>query len=270
MPELPEVETTRRGILPAVGRTVRKVVLRVPALRWPVPADLESALVGQSLRGVERRAKYLLLRFDTGTVILHLGMSGYLRLVRGESPLKKHDHIDLLFTDGSALRLNDSRRFGAFLWTGDAPMDHPLLVEMGPEPVAGSLDGDYLFQKARGRRVAVKPFIMDQKIVVGVGNIYASEALHRAGIHPLREAGRISRNRYEKLVLAIGEVIQEAIAAGGTTIRDFQVGEGKPGYFRQQLRVYGRDGKPCLGCGRAIRQMRQGQRSTYYCSACQR
>jgi len=270
MPELPEVETTRRGIFPAVGRTVRKVVLRTPALRWPVPSRLVAALAGQVLRDVDRRAKYLLLRFDAGTAIMHLGMSGYLRLVSAESPLKKHDHIDILFTDGSALRFNDTRRFGAFLWAGDDPMEHPLLVELGPEPFAGSLDGEYLFQKARGRRLAVKPFIMDQKIVVGVGNIYASEALHRAGIHPAREAGRISRDRYERLSAAIGQVIQEAIGAGGTTIRDFQVGEGKPGYFRQKLRVYGRDGEPCLTCGRAVRQMRLAQRSTYFCPRCQR
>jgi formamidopyrimidine-DNA glycosylase len=269
MPELPEVETTRRGIEPHLtGRTIERLVCRVPRLRWPLPGEAVS-LAGQQVVAVERRAKYLLLRCGDGTLILHLGMSGHLHLVVAGTPPQLHDHVDLVFTDGTALRFNDSRRFGALLWTPDDPHLHPLLVELGPEPFAAVMDGDYLHRRSRGCQGAIKPFIMDQQVVVGVGNIYASEALFRAGIDPRRAAGSISRARYERLAEAIREVLTEAIAAGGTTIRDFTDAGGKPGYFRLQLKVYGREGEACPACGRPIVQERLGGRSTYFCRKCQ-
>jgi formamidopyrimidine-DNA glycosylase len=271
MPELPEVETTRRGLAPLVtGRTVARVLVRVPALRWPLPPDLPATMAGRTILEVDRRAKYLLLRCTGGCIILHLGMSGHLRLVRAGSPPARHDHLDLEFTDSSCLRFNDPRRFGAFLWTADDPQQHPLLATLGPEPLTGELDGGYLHCRSRGRRGAVKPFIMDQGVVVGVGNIYASEALFRAGIHPETEAGRIDQLRYQKLAAGIRAVLEEAIAAGGTTIRDFADTEGKPGYFARQLQVYGREGEPCLGCGRPVRAVRLSGRSTYFCPKCQK
>jgi formamidopyrimidine-DNA glycosylase len=271
VPELPEVETTRRGIEPLVaGRTIERVVSRVQRLRWNLPRKIAATLAGQTVLGVERRAKYLLLRCPAGTIILHLGMTGRLSLVPADAPAGPHDHIDVVFTDGSALRFNDARRFGAFLWTPEDPHGHPLLVELGPEPFAAEMDGDYLCQRSRGRRIAIKPFIMDQRVVVGVGNIYASEALFRAGIHPSRPAGEVSRVRYGRLADAIREVLSEAIAAGGTTIRDFADAAGRPGYFSVQLRVYGREGEPCPSCRRAIRQLRLGGRATYFCPRCQR
>jgi formamidopyrimidine-DNA glycosylase len=270
MPELPEVETTRQGIEPhLIGRTIERLVCRVPRLRWPLPEETV-ALAGQQVLAVERRAKYLLLRCSGGTLILHLGMSGHLHLVAADTPPQAHDHVDLVFTDGTALRFNDTRRFGALLWTPDNPHLHPLLVELGPEPFAGEMDGDYLCRRSRERLGAVKPFIMDQRVVVGVGNIYASEALFRAGIDPRRAAGSISRARYERLAEAIREVLTEAIAAGGTTIRDFTDAGGRPGYFRLQLKVYGREGEACTACGRPIAQERLGGRSTYFCRKCQR
>jgi formamidopyrimidine-DNA glycosylase len=270
MPELPEVETTRRGIAPhLVGRTIERLVCRVPQLRWPLP-EATVPLAGQQVLAVERRAKYLLLRCSGGTLILHLGMSGHLHLVAATAPPLRHDHVDLVFTDGSALRFNDARRFGALLWTPDDPHRHPLLVELGPEPFAAEMDGAYLYGRSRGRKAAVKPFLMDQQVVVGVGNIYASEALFRAGIDPRRPAGSVSRARYERLAAAIREVLSAAIAAGGTTIRDFVDAGGKPGYFALQLKVYGREGAACPGCGRPIAQERLGGRSTYFCRKCQR
>lgn len=270
MPELPEVETTRRGIAPhLVGRMIARLVCRVPHLRWPLPAEVAS-LAGQQVQAVERRAKYLLLRCSGGALILHLGMTGYLRMVDAGTPPQAHDHVDLVFTDGSALRLNDARRFGALLWTSDDPHRHPLLVELGPEPFAAEMGGDYLFRRSRGRRGAVKPFIMDQQVVVGVGNVYASEALFRAGIDPRRPAGSIGRARYGRLAEAIREVLTEAIASGGTTIRDFVGPGGRPGYFQRQIKVYGRQGEPCPFCTRPIAQQRLGGRTTYFCRKCQR
>jgi formamidopyrimidine-DNA glycosylase len=271
MPELPEVETTRRGIAPhLLHRRVTAVVVRNSRLRWPVPAALTRTLPGQLIHAIERRAKYLLLRADTGTLILHLGMSGSLRLLPAETPAQKHDHLDIVLDDGHCLRLTDPRRFGAALWcTGDANL-HALLRGLGPEPLGEDFDGAHLFARARRRKGAAKQFIMDGKVVVGVGNIYASESLFLAGIHPERAAGRISLERYERLAAAIKEVLSAAILAGGTTLRDFVGGDGKPGYFAQQLRVYGRTGQPCLQCGTPIRQVVTGQRSTYYCPHCQR
>jgi len=269
MPELPEVETTRRGILPHIlGRTVVQLICRVPRLRWLLPG-VETPLAGEVVLAVERRAKYLLLRCGGGTLILHLGMSGHLRLVTAGTPAGAHDHVDLVFSDGTALRFNDPRRFGALLWTPDDPHRHPLLVELGPEPFAAEMDGEHLYRCSRRRTGAVKTFIMDQRVVVGVGNIYASEALFRAGIDPRRSAGRISRQRYGRLAEAIREVLAAAIDAGGTTLRDFADAEGRPGYFRLELQVYGRAGEACSICGRAVAQVKISGRSTYFCHHCQ-
>lgn len=271
MPELPEVETVRSGIAPhLVGWTIVQVVIRQPRLRWPIPADLAVQLPGQTIRRVERRAKYLLLRVEAGTVILHLGMTGRLRILPVAAPLQKHDHVDLILANGQCLRFNDSRRFGALLWTTEAPERHPLLAMLGPEPLDEAFTGADLYQRARDRCLAVKPFIMDPHVVVGVGNIYASESLFAAGIHPLRPAGQVTLNEYERLAVAIKEILNEAIRQGGTTLRDFFGGEGEPGYFRQALRVYDRRSLSCTVCGEPIQHCRIGQRATYYCPRCQR
>ncbi|HHM05408.1 MAG TPA: bifunctional DNA-formamidopyrimidine glycosylase/DNA-(apurinic or apyrimidinic site) lyase [Gammaproteobacteria bacterium] len=271
MPELPEVETTRRGIAPAMeGRRITAVRVRQRQLRKPVPRRLERDLPGQCLRRVWRRGKYLLLEADQGTVIIHLGMSGSLRLVDAATPPGAHDHVDLCFSGGRCLRLRDPRRFGLVLWTTADPLRHPLLAELGPEPLTEDFDGDYLFRRSRHRRQAVKLFIMDGRVVAGVGNIYANEALFRAGIHPARAAGRISRPRHHALAAAIKATLRAAIKAGGTTLQDFVSESGEPGYFRQQLTVYGRAGLPCPRCGATIRTLRLGQRATYYCPRCQR
>ncbi|MEN8167926.1 MAG: bifunctional DNA-formamidopyrimidine glycosylase/DNA-(apurinic or apyrimidinic site) lyase [Pseudomonadota bacterium] len=271
MPELPEVETTRRGISPHIaGEMVVGVVIRQPRLRWPVPLELTEILPGQRLQAVGRRGKYLLLTFRTGSLIIHLGMSGSLRILGSETPARKHDHFDLAFANGAVLRLRDPRRFGAILWTSDAPSNHPLLKDLGPEPLDNVLDGAYLQRQGKQRRVAIKNLIMDSKILVGVGNIYANEALFRAGIHPSRPSNRIALARYNKLARAIVEVLRQAIEEGGTTLRDFQQEDGRPGYFAQQLRVYGKVGEPCPKCSSSIRQKVIGQRSSYFCTHCQR
>jgi len=271
MPELPEVETTRRGIAPHItGRTVARVLVREPRLRWPVPLELVEQLTGQTIVTVGRRGKYLLLETAAGTALAHLGMSGSLRLIEADIPPGTHDHVDIVFADGRALRFRDPRRFGSLLWTTRPSQEHPLLRDLGPEPLDGDFSGDYLSAAAHGRRVAVKPFIMNSHVVVGVGNIYANEALYLAGIHPRRAAGRIRRERYDKLAAAIRRVLNESITAGGTTLRDFINGVGEPGYFAIHLRVYGRGGEPCPGCARPIHEIRQGQRSTFYCPACQK
>jgi len=271
MPELPEVETTRRGILSHLqGRRIAGIRVRQPRLRRPVPvAELQRA-VGQRVHGVERRAKYLLLRLDRGTVIVHLGMSGSLRLVEQGTPPGPHDHLDLALDDGAVLRLRDPRRFGLVLWWEGDPLEHPLLRDLGPEPLGDGFDGAYLYTRSRGRRVAVKPFIMDSHVVAGVGNIYANEALFRAGIDPRRPAGRISRARYGRLAGAIKAVLAQAIGSGGTTLRDFLREDGRPGYFHLELQVYGREGQPCPRCGRPIRAVVLAQRRTYFCPHCQR
>jgi len=270
LPELPEVETTRRGIRPALsGRRVTGLILRERRLRWPVPRGLEDELRGQRVRGVSRRAKYLLIELENGTLIAHLGMSGSLRVVDPALPPLRHDHYDLLLDSGRCLRFNDPRRFGSLHWTREDPGEHPLLAGLGPEPLGPAFDAAYLKRRAARRRTAVKQFLMDQGIVVGVGNIYASEALFRAGIHPRRAAGRISILRYERLVEAVRAVLEDAIREGGTTLRDYVSAEGTPGYFRQQLHVYERAGEPCRRCGTSIRQLVQGQRSSYYCPHCQ-
>lgn len=270
MPELPEVETTRRGIAPhLVGQRVSLVIVRERRLRWPIPEDLDVRLSGQRIEAVERRAKYLLIRFEAGTLIAHLGMSGSLRLVEGALPPAKHEHVDLLLESGQALRYTDPRRFGALLWSDD-PLNHVLLASLGPEPLSEGFDGERLFQLSRGRSMAVKPFIMDNAVVVGVGNIYASEALFAAGIDPRRPAGGISRARYLKLADEIKRILALAIERGGTTLRDFVGGDGKPGYFQQELFVYGRGGEFCKHCGTTLREVRLGQRASVYCSRCQR
>ncbi|AGA84850.1 bifunctional DNA-formamidopyrimidine glycosylase/DNA-(apurinic or apyrimidinic site) lyase [Stutzerimonas stutzeri] len=270
MPELPEVETTRRGIEPhLLGQRVDRVLVRDRRLRWPVPEDLDVRLSGQRIDAVERRAKYLLIKAETGTLIVHLGMSGSLRLVDAAQPVGKHDHVDILLESGQALRYTDPRRFGAMLWS-EEPLAHVLLASLGPEPLGEDFDGDRLYRLSRGRSMAVKPFIMDNAVVVGVGNIYASEALFAAGIDPRRPAGSISRARYLKLGEEVRRILAMAIERGGTTLRDFVGGDGKPGYFQQELFVYGRAGEFCKSCGSTLREIRLGQRASVYCSRCQR
>jgi len=270
MPELPEVETTRRGIAPhCEGRTIHDLRLRDARLRWPVRSDLPALLTGRRVRRLSRRAKYILFHFDHGVLLVHLGMSGSLRLMPASAPAQKHDHIDIVFGDGSALRYNDPRRFGSFQWFDEG--DEPLpLAALGPEPLADAFDGMHLYRSSRGRRLAVKPFVMNAAIVVGVGNIYATEALFLAGIRPDRAAGRVSLARYERLAEAIKQVLTNAIESGGTTLRDFVGGDGRPGYFAQQLYVYGRAGEPCKRCGAPLRNRVIGQRASVFCVACQR
>lgn len=271
MPELPEVETARRGIAPhVVGRRVTGVTVRNPRLRYPVPRRLASLLTGRAVQAVERRGKYLWLAYDNGALILHLGMSGSLCVVPAARPPRKHDHVDIRFDHGQSLRLHDPRRFSVMVWSPGDPLQHALLKDIGIEPLGAGLDGEYLYRRSRGRRVTVKQFIMDGRIVAGVGNIYANEALFMAGILPLRPAGRISLARYRHLGEAIKSVLGEAIRQGGTTLRDFYHGEGRPGYFQQYLRVYQRHGTPCQCCGHPIRMQRLGQRSSFYCGTCQR
>ena len=271
MPELPEVETTRRGIRAALrGHAITGFLLREPRLRWPVDAALVGNLPGQRVIDVSRRAKYLLIELEGGTLLAHLGMSGSLRVLPANAALLAHDHYDLLLDSGHCLRFNDPRRFGSLHWVQGDPGEHPLLAGLGPEPLEAGFDVDYLADRARGRRVAIKPFLMDQRIVVGVGNIYASEALFRAGIHPRRAAGRVSRERLGRLVAGVQAVLGEAIRQGGTTLRDYVSADGTPGYFRQKLFVYERAGEPCRTCGSTVRQVVQGQRSTYFCPCCQR
>lgn len=270
MPELPEVETTRRGILPYIqGRSIAAIHVRDRRLRWPVPRDLNSKLEGQHILDVVRRGKYLLLHTEVGTVIIHLGMSGSLRVIDCDTPHEKHDHVDIVLDNRQCLRLRDPRRFGAVLFTADDPLHHELLRELGPEPLSTQLTGNYLFQKSRKRTASIKAFIMDSHVVVGVGNIYASEALFAAGIHPRRAAGKVTREQYALLAQAIKDVLRAAIKAGGTTLRDFTHSDGKPGYFRQSLQVYAREGEPCPHCGKPISQAVIAQRASYYCTHCQ-
>lgn len=270
MPELPEVETTRRGLAPyVVGRTIARVEVREPRLRWPVAKSLPRALAGARIDNLERRGKYLLFGTDAGTLLVHLGMSGSLRYLPTMRERGAHDHIDVHFADGGALRLNDPRRFGSFMLT-TKPSVHPLLKDLGPEPLGDEFDADYLWRTSRKRRVAIKQHLMNGRVVVGVGNIYASEALFRAGIHPRRPAGRIARARFEPLVVSVRGVLRDAIEDGGTTLRNFVGGDGEPGYFRGRLRVYERDGSPCVNCGTRIERRVLGQRATFYCPRCQR
>ncbi len=270
MPELPEVETTRRGVKPySEGAQVVDLVVRDHRLRWPIPANLAQRLVGQTIERVERRAKYLLFQTANGTLLIHLGMSGSLRVMDpAESPLR-HDHFDIVLDSDRCLRYNDPRRFGCCLWL-EPGEEHPLLSHLGPEPLSAAFDGALLYRRSRGRKGPVKNFVMDGKVVVGVGNIYANEALFLAGIRPDRAAGRISLARYNRLAHFIKQVLTSAIDQGGTTLRDFVGGDGKPGYFAQQLFVYGRGGEPCKTCGTLLRELRLSQRISVYCVTCQR
>lgn len=269
MPELPEVETTLRGVAPlVVGRRLTGCDVRNSAMRWPVV--LPESLVGQRLAGIDRRAKYLLLRFDSGHLILHLGMSGSLRVLPVAAPYLKHDHVALQFEGDTSLRLHDPRRFGCVLWHEGPVENHPLLSNLGPEPLSVEFDGDYLKRMARGRRLAVKNFIMDGRVVVGVGNIYANEALFLAGIRPTVAAGRVTLAGYRELAGRIRQVLLSAIQMGGTTLRDFVNQDGNPGYFRQALKVYDRAGEPCPACDTPLSGIRLGQRATVFCRKCQR
>ena len=285
MPELPEVETTRRGVRPhVVGRTIRDVVVRERRLRWPLRRDLRARIAGARVVEVERRAKYLLFRLEAsravrgeaspaaaaGTLLVHLGMSGSLRLLPAETPPAEHDHVDLVLEGGLALRLRDPRRFGCVLFTAVDPLRHSLLRELGPEPLSSDFDGRHLFTAARGRTAPVKAFLMDGSVVVGVGNIYANESLWRAGIDPRRAAGRVGAARYDALARAVKETLARAIERGGTTLRDFLSADGEPGYFRVELATYDRPGAPCPRCRTPIRVARIGQRSSYFCPRCQR
>lgn len=270
MPELPEVETTRRGIEPhVVGRTVARLVVRNPALRWRVTPKLVREFSGQTIRSVTRRGKYLLLATPAGTAILHLGMSGSLRVVPCAQPAKTHDHVDIVLDNGECLRLHDPRRFGALLWTRDDPQKHKLLRELGPEPLSPDFSGDYLFEKSRGRKRAIRDFLLDSRVLAGIGNIYANEALFSASLRPMRAAGRISRAQYAQLAETIRATLNRALKAGGTTLRDFRNGRGEPGYFQLSLNVYGREGEPCRVCGTTIKAKRLGQRSAFFCPKCQ-
>jgi formamidopyrimidine-DNA glycosylase len=252
------------------GRQIAALVLREPRLRWRVDPRLPAIIAGQRVRDVRRRAKYLIIDLDTGSLIMHLGMSGSLRVLDPATPLVPHDHYDLLLESGRCLRFNDPRRFGSLHWSEGDPADHPLLAALGPEPLTSAFNADYLARRALRRRVAIKQFLMDQRVVVGVGNIYASEALFRAGVHPKRAAGRVSGARLAALVEAVRAVLGDAIRAGGTTLRDYVGADGAPGYFRQRLYVYERTGQPCRRCRTPVRHLVQGQRSTYYCPRCQR
>ena len=275
MPELPEVETTRRGLSPCVeGRRVTRVLLRRPDLRWPIPREIESLLPGQRISAVRRRAKYLLLDTEAGSALLYLGMSGSLRLLSEDTPVRKHDHVDIVLGQdrsdaGPVLRFNDPRRFGCLLWQAAGDV-HPLLAKLGPEPLSDAFDGDSLFALSRQRKAPVKAFLMDQSVVVGVGNIYATEALFIAGISPVRAAGKVAHERYVALAEVVKRILKRAIDRGGTTLRDFISPDGAPGYFEQELLAYGRGGQPCPRCGHALRQASISQRATVWCARCQR
>lgn len=271
MPELPEVETARRGLeLHLAGRRIAALRVRDRRLRRPIPHRLGARLRGATVTAVRRRAKYLLIVTDRGTALLHLGMSGSLRVVGAGTPPAAHDHYDLVLANGCVIRYRDPRRFGLLLWAGMHPDRHRLLAGLGPEPFSPEFDGDYLFRRSRGRSAPVKAFLMDGRIVAGVGNIYANEALFRAAVHPGRAAGRIAAERYRLLAQAVRTVLDEAIAAGGTTLRDFVAAEGEPGYFRLRLAAYEHEGEPCRRCGRALERRVIAQRASYFCPGCQR
>ncbi|MBX2808773.1 MAG: bifunctional DNA-formamidopyrimidine glycosylase/DNA-(apurinic or apyrimidinic site) lyase [Cellvibrionaceae bacterium] len=270
MPELPEVETTRRGISPHIeGKRVRSVTVRQTQLRWPIADDLAQQLHNRKLQAIQRRGKYLLFKFTHGWLLIHLGMSGSLRITQTDSPPKKHDHVDISFSAGLCLRFHDPRRFGAILWSQEPPEQHRLIAHLGPEPLSASFTEDHLFTASRKRNKTVKALIMDSRIVVGVGNIYANEALFAAGIRPTRPAARLTRKNCARLTYEIRRILQGAITQGGTTLRDFVGGDGKPGYFAQRLKVYGRAGKSCEVCGNTLKEIRQAQRTSVYCCHCQ-
>jgi formamidopyrimidine-DNA glycosylase len=275
MPELPEVETTRRGIAPhLVDQVIARAIIRNPRLRWPISNDLPEILTGLTIQAVTRRAKYLLLNCGLGTLIFHLGMSGSLRVLPtglgySNVPSEKHDHFDLILSNQTILRLRDPRRFGAVLWHIGDILQHPLLINLGLEPLTTDFNAQQLFEKTRGSRLSIKQVLMNNRMVVGIGNIYANEALFLAGVHPKTAAGRIASARYEKLVQVIKQTLQQAIEAGGSSLRDFVKSDGSPGYFQQQYRVYGRGGQRCKRCDHIIKQIKQNERSSFYCPNCQ-
>ncbi|SIN72018.1 DNA-(apurinic or apyrimidinic site) lyase [Sulfurivirga caldicuralii] len=271
MPELPEVETTRRGIAPALGHaTPQKAVVRQPRLRWPVDSDALQRWCGAPINTIQRRSKYLILSNDKGHLLIHLGMSGSLRVLPQDTPAQKHDHIDLLLDNSHLLRYTDPRRFGAWLVHFDTdPLTHPLLSQLGPEPLSEAFNGDHLYAACQKSRRAIKVLIMDSKVVVGVGNIYANEALFLAGIHPATPANTLTPAQTDTLAATIKQVLARAIEQGGTTLQDFTQPDGKPGYFAQQLNVYGHAGKPCPRCGTPIQILTLGQRSSFFCPRCQ-
>jgi len=271
MPELPEVETSRCGIEPhLLNKKITGVIIRQHKLRWPIPKNLPALATGKKVLSVSRRAKYIYLQLENGNIIIHLGMSGSLRICTKKTPPEKHDHIDIIVTGNKVLRLRDPRKFGCVLWAPADINQHRLIKPLGPEPLEPDFDVDYLKSKATNRTCSIKSLIMNSHIVVGVGNIYASEALFRAGINPKVKAGKISRPRLQKLVDAIKQTLNDAIKSGGTTLRDFTASDGQPGYFAQELLVYGREGEACTQCGAAIKQFTQQARSTFYCSNCQK
>lgn len=271
MPELPEVETTRRGIQPhIVGKRVKTLTVRNRSLRWPIPVELEQQVANKTLKHIHRRGKYLLLEFSSGHILWHLGMSGSLRIIQADEPPMVHDHVDLIFSGNLALRYTDPRRFGAVLWSSEPIELHPLLNHLGPEPLTDAFNDQYLFEKSRKRSQAIKTWIMDSKVVVGVGNIYANEALFNAGIHPLKATGKLTRKQCERFCHEIKTVLSNAIKCGGTTLKDFVGGDGKPGYFAQELNVYGRGGEACKKCKKPLMEKRLGQRTTVYCTQCQK
>ena len=271
MPELPEVETTRRGIAPhVIGRRVERIDVYDSRLRWPVPADLDARMRGRTIDRIDRRSKYLLFHVGDAALLVHLGMTGTLRVFRDPPPRRTHDHVDILLDDGTLLRYHDPRRFGAMLWLPASRDGHPLLDSLGPEPFDGAFDAQYLWRTTRARRAGIKLALMDNRVVTGVGNIYANEALFRAGIHPGTRAGRLSRARLGRLVDAVRDVLHAAIAKGGSTLRDYVGSDGAAGYFQLDYFVYGREGEACRVCGETIRHSRQGGRSTYFCPHCQR
>lgn len=270
MPELPEVETTLRGIEPHISNVlIKDVIIRNKNLRWPIPSTIKKHLPGLKINRLTRRGKYILLFTDKGTAILHLGMSGSLRITEADTAPEKHDHVDIIFKNGKTLRFRDPRRFGCLLWTNKPVEQHKLICSMGPEPLTDDFNAEYLYAMSRKRKSNVKGFIMDGKTVTGVGNIYASEALFSAGILPSRQAGRVSKERYQVLVDCIKDVLARAIKQGGTTLKDFTREDGQPGYFKQSLNVYDRAGENCVQCNQTIKQKTLNQRSTYYCSHCQ-
>tara|TARA_B100000131_G_scaffold232286_1_gene224136 strand:+ start:2491 stop:3306 length:816 start_codon:yes stop_codon:yes gene_type:complete len=271
MPELPEVETTLRGLEPhIINKKIEQIIVRQSQLRWKVPVfKLEQNLVGNIFTSIKRRAKYLILNLDKGSLIIHLGMSGTLRLVDKKTETEKHDHIDILFKENLVLRYTDPRRFGSFVWAQD-PLDHKLIKNLGPEPLGNEFNANYLFEISKNRTLAIKNLIMDSKVVAGIGNIYASEALFEAGIKPNRESKKVRIEEFESLVLTTRKLLNKSIKKGGTTLRDFVGGDSKPGYFKQQLSVYGRAGKPCMKCKNTLQSLKIGQRSSVFCKECQK